>query len=1175
MKYHFCKHKIEELLLWGLFFLLSSCNGGQPKEKETLSRPSVIKATGYVVPKDSIIPPEIVPAGTPTAVKTGNLKKTPVGLNQLSASAPKKLTIQPPVKREINTNGFTKPNVIKTVEKNILCEEPEPVVVKDPFFKDTNPSNFFYFGRFQGLRHDQVRCLIQDKSGNLWIGTDNGLTKYDGKYFYHYTTKQGLNTNVINSLFEDSKGNIWFGTFNGGISRYDGRYLVTFTDKDGLPGNIVNCIFEDNSGNIWLGTKRGLSKYDGKSFTNYTVTQGLAANEIRSIIQDESGKLWFATYGGGISVYDGKSFYSYSMKEGLPLNHISSLFRDVDGNIWINTAFEGVIKYDGTDFYHYTTKEGLGTNSIRCILQDDKKNFWFGNANGSITKFDGKSFRQYGTNDGLAAEAIRCSLQDTNGNIWFGTRGAGLIRFDGRLFSHLTEFSELSKNKVVTIAEDKSGNLWFGTYGGFVTIFSEQENGGVLTPNYRNFGKQEGLGDRFILCETFDKNGRIWFATDNAGVSIYDGVKTYTYTKKQGLNSNRSSRIFCDKAGNIWIATVFSGVTKFDGKNFTTYKKEQGLSNKHMISIFQDSKDNMWFGTAGGGVTKFDGESFTHFNKSTGFYNDTVNCVVEDRLGNIWLGTNGDGIIRYDGKTFIRYLEESGLKNNYVVSMLIDSKGNLWAGSNSYLHFIKRESLEKINTANSEVFINSFGIEDGFSGTRCNIGALMEDKKGTIWIGTYDRLIAYHGESRTEKTVPPNLKITNIRLFNESVPWKLIAENKDTSLTLENGININKFHFKDVTEWYGVPTDLSLKHNQNYITFCYIGITHSQMRNVKYLHKLEGRDKGWSSPSDKTEVSFDNLNPGKYVFKVKAVSGEGESSDEVSYAFRIHPPWWNTWWFYLLITVFAVFLFYSFIKLRERKLKLDKELLQKKVSDQTFELTDKNRELQKLNLEKDKLFSIIAHDLRGPFSSFLGLTALMAEENNTFTMEEVKEFSVNLNCSASSLYRLLDNLLQWSRVQQGTIPFNPKTVGLKSIALEYMELVKHSAEEKSIEFVIDIPDETSVYADKNMLQSIIRNLVSNALKFTSKGGRVCLSTRKKADNKIEIIVEDNGIGMSKEMIDSLFHLNVETGRTGTDGEPSTGLGLLICKEFIEKHKGTLTIESEIKKGSRFIVTLPV
>jgi len=1174
MKYYFREHVIEELLIWGLFFLLSACSGGQPKEKENSIKPSIIEAAGYVVPKDSVSPPEIVPVGKPTVIKTGNLKQKSVGSSLLSASAPKKLTTLPPVKREIGTNGFTKPNVIKTQEKNILCEEPEPVIVKDPFFKDINPSNFFYFGRFQGLRHDQVRCLIQDKSGNLWLGTDNGLTKYDGKYFYHYTTKQGLNNNTINSLFEDSKGNIWFGTFNGGISRYDGRYLVTFTDKDGLPGNIVNCIFEDNSGNIWLGTKKGLSMYDGKSFTNYTVTQGLGANEIRSIIQDKSGKMWLATYGGGISVYDGKSFFSYSIKEGMPHNHISSLFRDADGNIWINTAFEGIIKYDGTDFYHYTIKEGLGSNSIRSILQDDKKNFWFGNANGSITKFDGKYFRQYGVSDGLVAETIRCSLQDRNGNIWFGTRGAGLIRFDGRLFTHMTDFEGLSKNKVEAIAEDKSGNLWFGTFGGYVTILSEQEKSGVIMPDYRIFGKQEGLGRSTVTSIVSDKNGKIWFATADGGISVFDGIYTYTYQKGYGFRDNSALKIFCDNKGNVWIGSLL-GVLRFDGKNYIKYGKEQGLSGNHIKSVFQDSKDNFWFSTSGGGATKFDGKTFTHFNKSNGFYSDTVNCVAEDRLGNIWLGTNGDGIVRYDGKTFIRYLDESGLKNNYVVSMLIDSKGNLWAGSNSYLHFIKKESLEGIDTSNREIFINSFGIEDGFSGTRCNVGALMEDKNGTIWIGTQDRLIAYHGENSTEKTVPPNLKITNIRLFNENVPWKVIAENKDTSVTLQNGVNINKFHFKDIAKWYDVPVDLALKHNQNYITFSYIGITHSQMRNVKYLHKLEGRDRGWSSLSDKTEVSFDNLNPGKYVFKVKAVSGDGESSDEVNYPFRIYPPWWNTWWFYISITVFALFLLYSFIKLRERKFRQDRELLQKKVDDQTHELTDKNRELQKLNLEKDKLFSIIAHDLRGPFSSFLGLTALMAEEHDMFTKEEIKECAVNLNCSASSLYRLLDNLLQWSRVQQGTIPFNPRKINLKSIALEYMELVKHTAEEKNIEFVVEIPDETEVYADKNMLQSIIRNLVSNALKFTSKGGRVCLCAGVKADDKIEIIVEDNGIGMSKEMIDTLFHLNVETGRTGTDGEPSTGLGLLICKEFIEKHNGTLTIESEIKKGSRFIVTLPV
>ena len=1176
MNYPFSKLMINELLLVGLIFLFSACNGRKTYPEDRLIKPAMTKASGYVVPKDSILPPKITVAGKPTVVKAGKLKETPVVSKLYSASEPKILTILSPSKKTIGANGLLEPTKIETVEKKIVCIEPEQVEVKDPVSKDINPSNFFYFGKRQGLRHDQVRCLIQDKVGNLWIGSDDGLTKYDGKYFYHYTTKQGLASNIINSLFEDSKGNIWFSTFNRGINRYDGSYLITLTEKDGLLDNIVNCIFEDSSGNIWFGTRKGLSRYDGENFTNYAVAQGLAANDIRSMIEDKTGRIWIATYGGGISIFDGKSFSTYSQKEGLPLNHISSLFMDIEGNIWISTAFEGIIKYDGKNFFSYTIKEGLGSNSIRTILQDDDKNMWFGNANGTITKFDGKSFRHYGVADGLVAEAIRSSLQDINGNIWFGTRGAGLIRFDGRLFSHMEDVQGLSKNKVYSMSEDKNGNLWFGTYGGYVTIYSEHERNGVLTADYRKFGKEEGLNDPYVLGMAMEKNGNIWLGTDLHGLSVYDGTKIYTYKKEQGLVSNGIMGILLDKTGNVWFATFSSGVTKFDGKNFINYKKKQGLSSNHIKCIFQDSKENMWFGTAGGGITKYDGNNFTHFNKANGFYSDTVNSIIEDKGGRIWFATEGAGIVRYDGQTFIRYAEESGLKSNSVVSLFIDSRDNLWAGTSQGLHFIKRKYLDVLDSSNRTLFINSYGTEDGFSGSRCIVGAILEDRNGAIWVGTDDRLTAYHGgEKRSENPVPPNLKITNIRLFNEDIPWREIAENKDTSFTLHNGVSINKFKFTNIERWYDIPIGLNLSYKNNYLTFCYIGITHSQMRNVRYVYKLEGLDENWNFPTKMTEASYGNLRPGKYTFKVKAISGDGESSKEVSYSFVIHSPWWETWWFYIIAILFVAFILFSFIKLRETKLKSDRELLRKKIDNQTSELTLKNTELHKLNLEKDKLFSIVAHDLRGPFSSFLGLTTLMAEELDSFTKDEIKEFAAKMNNSASSIFSLLENLLQWSRLQHGTIPFNRKPFSLKSLALENMELIKHTAKEKDIEFNINIPDEIEVFVDKNMLQSIIRNLVSNALKFTSRGGRVNLSAITAPGNKVEILVEDNGIGMSKEMLSCLFHLNIEIGRCGTDGEPSTGLGLLICKEFIEKNNGTLTVESEIKKGSRFIVTLPL
>lgn len=238
------------------------------------------------------------------------------------------------------------------------------------------------------------------------------------------------------------------------------------------------------------------------------------------------------------------------------------------------------------------------------------------------------------------------------------------------------------------------------------------------------------------------------------------------------------------------------------------------------------------------------------------------------------------------------------------------------------------------------------------------------------------------------------------------------------------------------------------------------------------------------------------------------------------------------------------------------------------------EIKLKNEELQKINSEKDRFFSIIAHDLRSPFSGFLGLTQIIAEDLPSLTMDEIQKFAVIMRNSANNLYRLIENLLQWARVQQGLIPFNPEVVQLLPVLEESMAMVLEAAKKKEIEIDYPIPYGFEVYIDNNLFQTVIRNLMSNAVKFTSKGGRISLSAKTSGDKTVEIAIRDSGIGMSRKLIDNLFRLDVQTNRTGTEGEPSTGLGLLLCKEFIGKHGGTIRVESEEGKGSVFYFTLP-
>jgi len=1164
----------SKFLLPVLIIFLFACTQGKNQSGEPVSGPIKVEANGYIVPKDSLSSPETVPAGKPITVKVGKLAETQETSNIHPAKKPEIFTpSEPAIKVYIGSKQGLQGSVV-AIGKTVFCKAPEMVLVKEPYVRDINPLNFSNFSKLQGLRHDQLRSIIQDKMGNIWLGTDDGLTKYDGKYFFHYTTDQGLNNNLILSLFHDSKGNIWFGTFRGGVTKYDGRYLTNFSTEGGLINDVVNCIYEDKEGNFWFGTGGGAVKYDGKNFTNYTVNEGLSNNDVRSIIQDNSGNLWIGTNGGGFSVFNGKTFVNYTDKEESALNNISTFFNDKDGNIWVGTASRGILKFDGSTYVHYTTENGLCSNSIRTITQDSEGNMWVGTTDGGVSEFDGKFFINYSLTAGLNSNYIRSILQDSYGNMWFGTRGAGLTRFDGDIFTHYTENEGLSNSRVMNILEDKSGTLWLGTFGGYVTKCTTREIDGVKTRFFSQFGKDQGLLSSRTYSLIQDRSGNIWFGTDGGGVSMFDGKVTVTFTKEQGLCDNAIRKIYEDRDGNLWFASYGSGISKFNGTSFTNFSKEDGINSNSVLSILQDKKGNIWFGTDGGGVTCFDGKNYIQYTKKQGFFSNTVYSIIEDENGILWFGTGGEGLVRYDGKTFVKYAEESGLNNNHVLSLFQDSNKNIWAGTRFGINILKAEKLKHIQNSTDGLLFKSYNYEDGFIGIGCNLGAITEDKDGTVWIGTNDRLTAFHGERKKNGPVTPNLQITNIQLYNENIPWTELAENQDTSLLLHNGVTVGKFKFTGISQWNGIPENLKLSHKDNYITFNFTEIAQTQIRKIRYQYKLDGLDKNWNYPTDRTEVSYGNLSSGKYAFRVKAINSEGVWSNEVSYEFSILPPWWATWWFYLLLAVFAILSIYSFVKYRERQLTHDKQQLEAKVREQTHELTDKNKELEVINLEKDKLFSIIAHDLRGPFSTFLGLTQIMSEELTSFTMDEIKEFAVSMNTSATNLFSLLENLLQWSRMQQSAVPFNPKPVNLISLLEENMALPLQAAKEKGIELTYDIPDGINFNADSNMLQTIIRNLVSNAIKFTDKGGKVVLSAKTCNDKNIEISVKDNGIGMSEAVINNLFHLNEETNRPGTAGEPSSGLGLMICKGLIEKHGGELRVESEVGKGSAFYFTIP-
>jgi ligand-binding sensor domain-containing protein/signal transduction histidine kinase len=1153
-------------LAFPVFFLfITGCSSPQENTGIDLQKAKVISARNFVPYTGSISPPEIFPAGQPYKVKIGQKKEFPGTLNSRLAGEPKRIKVMSPVVNTPGQRGFLMPVPVKAEVNPVICQAPEVVLVKDSYSSMTNPGNFSSYSKLQGLRHDQVRGLIQDRSGNLWLATDDGAIRYDGKHFSRYSTDQGLTNDLILSVFQDSNENIWFGTYGGGISKYDGRHLYNYTVNEGLANNIVNCIFEDTKGNLWFGTGGGVSKSDGTFFTNYTVTEGLCHNDIRSIIEDDSGKIWIGSSGGGVSVFDGKTFSNYSVSQGFVHSKINSLYKDSHGNIWIGFSFNGVLKYDGLSYFWYSTNEGLGDSSVTTIIEDSIGDMWFGSMEAGLSRFDGKYFTCFSAKEGLGADFIRCALKDKNGVLWFGTRGGGIARYNGNLFTHLTSTEGLSNSRVMAILKDKSESLWLGTFGGYLTKCSFRNEDGLKRKVYTYFDERDGLLNNRVYCIMQDKKGNIWIGTDGGGVSMYDGKEMTTYTIKQGLGGSVIRKIYEDRDSNLWFASYGSGVSKFDGENFTNYGVEQGLSGNNILSILQDSGGNFWFGTDTGGVTFFDGKSFTHYSKSEGFFSNLVYSIIQDKSGLIWFGTGGSGIVKFDGKYFTAYTNETAPNNNYILSLLQDSKGNIWMGTRFGIMVLEDRQAPSFR---------SYDYEDGFTGIGCNIGAIAETGDGLIWIGTNDRLTIFNPEGDKISIVEPELQITGIQLFNEKIPWTELEGKNDSTLLLHNGVKVGKLRFDGLSKWYGIPVNLSLRYDNNYITISFIGISVTENSKIEYQYKLEGLDVDWNTPTTRTEATYGNLNQGDYVFVLRSKSSSGSWSNEVRYRFSIRAPWYETTWFYSVVFLFMIILIYSIFRYRLRKLNFDKQLLELKVQEQTLEISRKNSELQKTNAEKDKFFSIIAHDLRSPFSGFIGLSEQLADDLSGFTTAEIQKTAESLKGSATNIYCLLENLLDWAKMQQGQILYNPQRLQLCLIINESIISLLDVAKNKKIEIVINVHELLFVKADNYMLQTIIRNLVSNAVKFTPEKGRIVLSAMSSSNGFTEISVSDSGIGMNPSMLEKMFRIEEKINRKGTKGEPSTGLGLILCKEFVEIHSGSIRVESKEGQGSVFYFTIP-
>ncbi|NND32503.1 MAG: hypothetical protein HKN76_07925 [Saprospiraceae bacterium] len=949
--------KLTIIILW---FIIVSCPELRGRAPVV---PKIERSSSWVawIPTNDTDP---IPPGTATT-KGGNLERVgkpdrilitspkivPAHTNIILASPQTMAVAKEPLVVSPGQNDTPIPHKILAQGKKTTCFQPEPVNALPLRIKDAATCNIQYLDVEQGLLSSYVWCVMEDRLGMLWIGSNEGVSRFDGNSFTHYTSAQGLSNNRVRSLLEDSKGHIWIGTDGGGVCRYDGSDFIHYTIAEGLSNNHVWSILEDNQGCIWLGTERGVNRFDGCHFTQFTENEGLSHNTVWSMVEDRQGNIWFGTQGGGVSKYDGHSFSHYSIGEGLSDNRVWSILEDRQGNLWFGTEGGGLNSFDGSNFTIYAYNQEEHIPAIWSMMEDQLGNLWIGTEGNGVICYDGQHFISYNKDEGLSSNRVRSMLEDSHGNLWFGTRGGGVNRFNARGFTHRGAKEGLSDNNVLSMLEDSRGDLWFGTWRGGVNRYDGA--------TYTHITTEDGLNSNIITCLLEDRHKTLWFGTEGGGVSCYDGKSLTNYTEKEGLLNNNVQSMVEDRNGNLWFGIQGGGVTCFNGETFTHHKSPNGF--RHTVRcMLLDSRGNVWFGSQGGGVTSYDGSSFTHYTTAQGLSNNLVWCMMEDKQGNLWFGTQGGGVSRFDGHSFSNYRVAQGLSHNWIWSIQEDRDQNVWLSTENGLTVMVPYPFDSALTRDQDApryQFFTFGKADGLKRLDYGQGVCL-DRKNRIWWASLDGLTMLDLNKFELPDLPPGIRLNTIAISRTFVDFANLVDP-----VYRQSIGFGKDLFNSTTKplpFHNYPVTMQLPHRLKHLTFRFSGLDLSAPHSLRYSYFMEGFDDTWSPPSGENKAEYRSLAPGSYTFRVKAMGAAKEWSAPLSYAFSISPPWWLRWWAKMSYFIAASLFIISINHWRTASLTQRQRELEKAVSQRTTEVEERKAEaITQRNRSEELLLNIL------------------------------------------------------------------------------------------------------------------------------------------------------------------------------------------------------------------------
>jgi len=1032
-----------------------------------------------------------------------------------------------------------------------------------------NNLSFDLFSQERGLSNNQIHCVLQDSKGWMWIGTSQGVCRFDGYRFTVFKSdpddSTSLKGNLVRVIYEDSKGQLYIGTENGGLNKFD-REKETFqhlfySGNPSLLRDVSVTAIHENSLGLWIGTETNLFLIEGKKKLTKIKPSNLPgfSEYFRVIRTDQSGKMWIGTNRGAF-IYHPQTNLAENLKlsDNVSNEEIWEILPDQDGTVWVGTYTSGMYSVDANTLLskHVTLDpDNNRSRTVRAISRDPNGKYWIG-TRGGLYLFDkikgviAKYYHDDREQKSLVNNSILCITKDAKGNMWIGTRQGLNLLIEERINiqgykSMLGDNRYLNNSEIYTFWVDPSGKIWIGTENGGINILDRKTGRfSYLVPQKNN---KNSLSSNCIKAITDDGNGNIWIGTYLGGLDLYNSkAGTFKHFRNDpsnpsSLSDNRVWALLHDSNGNIWVGTS-RGIDKYNPVTGEFLHYLNLVDGQQVNWLTEDRDHCLWIGASEMVV-------YNPQNKKIGRLNESTRSMLEDSKHRFWITTLSHGIALYSKESGVikYYNEKNGLANNQALAILEDDEHFLWISTTNGLSKFDPEK---------ERFHN-FSMKNGFQNDQFTYGAAYKLPTGELIFGGISGFNIFDPAKIKSSDYFAPIVFTDLKISNKSVQ---ISEDGKGVLS------------KSISE----TDNIKLKYEQNSVELEFASFDYANIMGVQYSYYLEGFDKGWKDPSDKRLATYTNLNPGNYTFRVKTVSiDRQESNIGPILKIEVLPPVWQTWWFRILLFLTILGLLYWLISFLQNREKLKHNLLFEKL---------RAKKLHELDMMKLRFYTNISHEIRTPLTLILG--PLEKLRNNTIPESEIPGHLEIMQRNANQLHELINQLLDFRKMESGNLKLVLKRGDMVSFISGIVGSFEKFAEEKEIELKFNsLKKEIVTNFDEDKVAKIMNNLLSNAFKFTSKGGKVTVNMSLVFDTEdqdagnestekrmVEITVKDTGIGISESNLEKIFNRFFQVDQFSS--QTGTGIGLALTKELVKLHNGKIFVSSKQGKSSKFTVQLP-